>query len=131
MYHYCSEFFRKKEVATMTVKELFDFITDPAITDSNRDAYLDKMSERAAARMLEEVTAQELIDEEVFKKAFIPRRLTEVNKLFYEYKYEICQHFQSLLISFVLENLVGLNNNFALWVGVVKSHLKDHVVIFP
>lgn len=68
----------------MTVKELFDFITDPVVTDSNKDAYLDKMSERAAARMLEEVTAQELIDEEVFKKAFIPRRLTEVNKIFYE-----------------------------------------------
>jgi len=73
-----SEFFRKKEVATMTVKELFDFITDPTITDNNRDAYLDKMSERAAARTLEEVTAQEQIDEEVFKKAFIPKRLTEV-----------------------------------------------------
>lgn len=73
-----SEFFRKKEVATMTVKELFDFITDPTITDSNRDAYLDKMSERAAARTLEEVSAQEQIDEEVFKKAFIPKRLTEV-----------------------------------------------------
>ncbi|XP_033608866.1 serine/threonine-protein kinase RIO1 isoform X2 [Cryptotermes secundus] len=73
-----SEFFRKKEVATMTVKELFDFITDPTVTDSNRDAYLDKMSERAAARTLEEVSAQEEIDEEVFKKAFIPKRLTEV-----------------------------------------------------
>lgn len=88
MYRYFSEFFRKKDVATMTVKELFDFITDPTITDSNRDAYLDKMSERAAARMLEEVTAQEQIDEEVFKKSFIPRRLTEVNKIFYEYKYQ-------------------------------------------
>lgn len=73
-----SEFFRKKEVATMTVKELFDFITDPTVTDYNRDAYLDKMSERAAAQTLEEVTAQEQIDEEVFKKAFIPKRLTEV-----------------------------------------------------
>lgn len=72
----------------MTVKELFDFITDPTITDNNMDAYLDKMSEKAAARTLEEVTAQELIDEEVFKKAFIPKRLTEVFKIFYEYKYQ-------------------------------------------
>jgi len=72
----------------MTVKELFDFITDPTITDNNRDAYLDKMSETAAARTLEEVTAQEQIDEEVFKKAFIPRRLTEVCKIVYEYKYQ-------------------------------------------
>jgi RIO kinase 1 len=62
----------------MTVRELFDFITDPTITDSNRDAYLDKMSERTAARTLEEVSVQEQIDEEVFKKAFIPKSLTEV-----------------------------------------------------
>jgi RIO kinase 1 len=75
-------------VATVTVKELFDFITDPTITDNNRDDYLDKMSERAAARTLEEVTAQEQIDEEVFKKAFIPKRLTEVCKIVYEYKYQ-------------------------------------------
>jgi RIO kinase 1 len=72
----------------MTVKELFDFITGPTITDNNRDAYLDKMSERAAARTLEEVTVQEQIDEEVFKKAFIPKRLTEVCKIVYEYKYQ-------------------------------------------
>ncbi|XP_069669068.1 serine/threonine-protein kinase RIO1 isoform X2 [Periplaneta americana] len=73
-----SDFFRKKNVATMTVKELFDFITDPTVTENNRDAYLDKMSEKAASRTLEEVTAQELIDEEVFKKAYIPKRLIEV-----------------------------------------------------
>ncbi|PSN50976.1 Serine/threonine-protein kinase RIO1 [Blattella germanica] len=73
-----SEFFRKKGVATMTVKELFDFITDRSITESNRDAYLDKMSERAAARTFEEMTAQEQIEEEVFKKAYIPKTLTEV-----------------------------------------------------
>jgi RIO kinase 1 len=66
----------------MTVKELFDFITDPTIIDSNRDAYLDKMSERAAARTLEEVSAKEQIDEEVFKKAFIPKRLTEVYNIY-------------------------------------------------
>jgi len=77
----------------MTVKELFDFITDPTITDNNRDAYLDKMSERAAARTLEEVTAQEQIDEEVFKNAFIPKRLTEVCKIVYEYK---CQSIFSI-----------------------------------
>jgi RIO kinase 1 len=78
-------------VATMTVKELFDFITDPTITESNRDAYLDKMSEKAATRTLEEVTAQEQIDEEVFKKAFIPKRLTEVCKIFY-YEHQICPY---------------------------------------
>ncbi|XP_063221197.1 serine/threonine-protein kinase RIO1 isoform X2 [Bacillus rossius redtenbacheri] len=73
-----TEFFRRKEVATMTVKELFDFITDPTVSEGNMEQYLDKVSERAAARSAEEATAQELVDEEVFKNAFIPKRLTEV-----------------------------------------------------
>nr|CAD7599407.1 unnamed protein product [Timema genevievae] len=77
-----TEFFKRKEVATMTIKELFDFITDPTITEINIDEYLDKVSERAAARTLEvtseEYIAQEQIDEAVFKNAFIPKRLAEV-----------------------------------------------------
>nr|CAD7197277.1 unnamed protein product [Timema douglasi] len=77
-----TEFFKRKEVATMTIKELFDFITDPTIKEVNIEEYLDKVSERAAARTIEvtseECTAQEQIDEEVFKNAFIPKRLAEV-----------------------------------------------------
>nr|CAD7401879.1 unnamed protein product [Timema poppensis] len=77
-----TEFFKRKEVATMTIKELFDFITDPTIREVNIEEYLDKVSERAAARTIEvtseECTAQEQIDEEVFKNAFIPKRLAEV-----------------------------------------------------
>nr|CAD7426731.1 unnamed protein product [Timema monikensis] len=77
-----TEFFKRKEVATMTIKELFDFITDPTIREINIEEYLDKVSERAAARTIEvtseEYTAQEQIDEEVFKNAFIPKRLAEV-----------------------------------------------------
>lgn len=37
------EFFVKHGVAVMTVRELFDFITDPSITCSNMDQYLDKV----------------------------------------------------------------------------------------
>ncbi|GLH03723.1 Serine/threonine-protein kinase RIO1 [Gryllus bimaculatus] len=73
-----NEFFRKKDVATMTVKELFDFITDPTVTETNMEEYLDRVSEIAAVRTIEERTAQELIDEEVFKKAYIPKTLREV-----------------------------------------------------
>nr|CAD7414911.1 unnamed protein product [Timema cristinae] len=77
-----TEFFKRKEVATMTIKELFDFITDPTIREINIEEYLDKVSERAASRTIEvtseEYTAQEQIDEEVFKNAFIPKRLAEV-----------------------------------------------------
>lgn len=73
-----SEYFRKKDVATMTVKELFDFITDPTVTEENMEEYLDRVSENASRRSFEEMTAQEQIDNEVFKTMFIPKRLTEV-----------------------------------------------------
>uniref|UniRef100_A0A336LVC2 Serine/threonine-protein kinase RIO1 n=1 Tax=Culicoides sonorensis TaxID=179676 RepID=A0A336LVC2_CULSO len=73
-----SHFFRKFEVSTMTVKELFDFVTDPNITDENMEDKLNDISERISERNLDELTAQEKIDEEVFKQAFIPKRLNEV-----------------------------------------------------
>lgn len=73
-----TEFFRKKNVPTLTVKELFDFVTDSNITHSNIDTYLDTVMEIAAQRSLTEVTEQEKVDEEVFKRSFIPRTLDEV-----------------------------------------------------
>lgn len=74
-----SEFFRKKEVSTMTVKELFDFITDPTVTEDNMEEYLEKISEKIANRDLSQLTAQEKVEEEVFKQSFIPKRLDEVS----------------------------------------------------
>lgn len=73
-----SDFFRKKGVATLTVKELFDFITDATIKESNLEECLEKLSEKVASRDLEEMTAQEQIEEEAFKNIYIPKRLTEV-----------------------------------------------------
>ncbi|XP_075161380.1 RIO kinase 1 [Haematobia irritans] len=73
-----SEFFRKKSVATMTVKELFDFITDQTITEENMEACLEKISEKIKDRDFEAITAQEKIDEAVWQQTFIPKRLDEV-----------------------------------------------------
>ncbi|KAH9644148.1 hypothetical protein HF086_010363 [Spodoptera exigua] len=73
-----SDFFRKKGIATLTVKELFDFITDSTINESNLEACLDKLSAKAAQRNLDDMTAQEQIEEEAFKNIYIPKRLTEV-----------------------------------------------------
>lgn len=73
-----TDFFRRKEVATMTVKELFEFITDPTVNESNMDEYLDVVSEKAAVRSQAETSAQEEIENEVFKNMYIPKRLTEV-----------------------------------------------------
>jgi len=54
------------------------FITDPTINDSNIDDYLEKLSEKISNRDVNELTEQEKIDEEVFKNAYIPKRLDEV-----------------------------------------------------
>lgn len=74
-----SEFFRKRGVATMTVRELFEFVTNPRIAEADVEAYLEAMSQRLAERDLNDLTEQEKIDEEVFKSAYIPKRLDEVS----------------------------------------------------
>ncbi|KFV82894.1 Serine/threonine-protein kinase RIO1, partial [Struthio camelus australis] len=73
-----NDFFQKHNVAVMTVRELFEFITDPSITSENLDDYLSEAMEIASKRTEEERSSQDNVDEEVFKKAYIPRTLTEV-----------------------------------------------------
>jgi RIO kinase 1 len=60
----------------MTVRELFNFVTDLSITNDNIDAYLDEAMRIAAERPPDDDTDR--ADEEVFKKAFIPRKLNDV-----------------------------------------------------
>lgn len=71
-----TNFFRRKEVSTMTIKELFDFVTDSTITDV--DEYLEKLMEIASQRTIEDVTDKEKVEEEVFKQVFIPQSLRDV-----------------------------------------------------
>ncbi|KAM9233589.1 serine/threonine-protein kinase RIO1 [Dugong dugon] len=73
-----NDFFLKHSVAVMTVRELFEFVTDPSITHENMDAYLSKAMEIASQRTNEERSSQDHVDEEVFKRAYIPRTLNEV-----------------------------------------------------
>ncbi|ERE78554.1 serine/threonine-protein kinase RIO1 [Cricetulus griseus] len=73
-----NDFFFKHAVAVMTVRELFEFVTDPSITPENMDGYLEKAMEIASQRTKEEKTSQDHVDEEVFKQAYIPRTLNEV-----------------------------------------------------
>lgn len=49
----------------MTMKELFEFVTDANITDDNMDEYLEEAMKLASSRSHEELTAQEKVDEEV------------------------------------------------------------------
>eukprot|EP01010_Urceolus_cornutus_P001216 NODE_173_length_2114_cov_313.467312_g137_i0.p1 GENE.NODE_173_length_2114_cov_313.467312_g137_i0~~NODE_173_length_2114_cov_313.467312_g137_i0.p1 ORF type:complete len:656 (+),score=196.26 NODE_173_length_2114_cov_313.467312_g137_i0:63-1970(+) len=61
----------------MTMQELFNFVTDPTITDDKVDAYLQHMQEVIANRPAGWAAENE-VDEEVFKKVHIPRGLGEI-----------------------------------------------------
>ncbi|KAK2555338.1 Serine/threonine-protein kinase RIO1 [Acropora cervicornis] len=73
-----TEFFKKNGVCVMTVKELFDFVTDPNINDGNMEDYLEKAQSIAANRDVTSNNPEEIVKEEVFKKVYIPRTLDEV-----------------------------------------------------
>jgi RIO kinase 1 len=99
------QFFSKHAVAVPTVREMFDFVVDPAVDATNVDACLEALAESAAARELRrgrgdggegaaEVGAQVGVGfgvskgaradedgmvDEVWQQAFIPKRLDEVD----------------------------------------------------
>uniref|UniRef100_A0A673XF26 Serine/threonine-protein kinase RIO1 n=1 Tax=Salmo trutta TaxID=8032 RepID=A0A673XF26_SALTR len=74
-----NDFFLKRGVAAMTLRELFEFVIDPSITSSNINLYLEKAMDIASERTAEERSNQDSVNEEVFKNAYIPRTLTEVS----------------------------------------------------
>ena len=77
--HNVNEFFRKKKVNVLTVKELFDFVVNLNIEEGEEEAALGKLSEKASLRTEDERSAQEIVEAEVFKQIFIPRKLMEVD----------------------------------------------------
>lgn len=81
-----TDFFHRKQVCTMGVKDLFDFVTDVTITDENIEQYLEKAQQKAVSRSEEEVTPEDKIFEAVFQNVFIPRTLDDVKT--YEEDYE-------------------------------------------
>ncbi|KAJ0403693.1 hypothetical protein P43SY_003805 [Pythium insidiosum] len=64
-------------LTTMTLQELFDFVTDPRIADDEVDGYLERLQEKIAARPAERSHAEQ-VEEAVFMNTFIPRSLGEV-----------------------------------------------------
>ncbi|KAJ9088118.1 Serine/threonine-protein kinase rio1, variant 2 [Entomophthora muscae] len=75
-----TDYFRKKGVAVMSLKELFHFVMDstlPIEEGEELDAVMDELSKKVAERTPQEL--QKLLkDEEVFKQTYIPRHLEEV-----------------------------------------------------
>ncbi|KAL4432421.1 hypothetical protein ABPG77_001720 [Micractinium sp. CCAP 211/92] len=74
-----NDFFRRAGVATLTVRELFDFAVDPALGTEGPelDAELDRLMELASSRPATLSAEQEVADA-VFAQAFIPKKLDDV-----------------------------------------------------
>ncbi|KAJ8772308.1 hypothetical protein K2173_027485 [Erythroxylum novogranatense] len=70
-----SDFFKKNGVAVMTIRELFDFIVDPTITDDSVDSYLEEVQKRVSER---DMTEEDEIADSVFLQAYIPKTLEHV-----------------------------------------------------
>ena len=81
--HNLNEFFKRKCVNVLTVKELFEFVVDvariPVNDEKTWEIELARLSQIAAGRTEEERSAQQEVEEEVFKQIFIPRSLLEVD----------------------------------------------------
>lgn len=70
------EFFHHHDVATLSIKSLFDFLTDPTITLDNMEICLDRLQTNMVN--LSPLTNEEIVEQEVFKNAYIPKNLNEV-----------------------------------------------------
>lgn len=86
----------------MSMKDLFDFITDPTVNEKNIDEYLDKMSKMMENKSTD-IDPEQQIEEEVFKNAYIPQRLTEVSSII---KIE-----NSLILLYLLTKVIHSNHN--------------------
>ncbi|KMY99034.1 serine/threonine-protein kinase RIO1 [Drosophila simulans] len=102
-----SEFFRKRAVATMTVKELFDFITDQTITTDNMEECLERISERIKDRDFDAISAQEKIDEAVWQNTYIPKRLDEVR----HFERDVAKAKQGVQQNLIYGKITGLTSD--------------------
>jgi len=74
-----NHFFRKNGVLTLTLRELFDFVTDPNLLDEDVDRYLEKLQESTSGRSLAELESLEKeTEEQIFLHSYLPKRLDEV-----------------------------------------------------
>ncbi|WCJ36258.1 Serine/threonine-protein kinase Rio1 [Euphorbia peplus] len=70
-----SDYFKRHGVAVMTIRELFDFIVDPTITDDSVDSYLEEIQQKILTR---DLTAEDEIADSVFVQSYIPKTLDNV-----------------------------------------------------
>eukprot|EP00960_Hanusia_phi_P068003 766749-Hanusia_phi.AAC.5 len=74
-----NDFFHKKGVNTMTVRQLFDFCVDESIGDKEEEAekYLMELQSRV---LHQTITAEDEVEAAVFQQAFIPQNLSQIEE---------------------------------------------------
>ena len=98
------EYFRKKGVSTLTMKELFDFVTDVTITADNLDAYLEQCMTLTSSRTADDVTEQDKIDEAVRNQ-----HLQTISTLYYPFNlYKYFMLYLVILFTFFIMQVLGL-----------------------
>ncbi|KAL9665036.1 hypothetical protein QQ045_020445 [Rhodiola kirilowii] len=75
-----SDFFRREGVAVMTIRELFDFIVDPSITDDSVDSYLEEVQAKILARG-NQISPEDEVADAVFVQSYIPKTLDHVRNV--------------------------------------------------
>ena len=73
-----NNYFRRKGVSTLTLKELFDFATDPNLADDQVEEYLQQLQTTASERSAQQLEEIEKQEELVFLNSYLPARLNEV-----------------------------------------------------
>jgi RIO kinase 1 len=73
-----TEFFRRKGVNVVGVRDFYDFVVDPNIAAGGEEAALEKLNKKAESMTEEERSADQIVEEEVFKNIHIARTLEEV-----------------------------------------------------
>ena len=88
---------------------MFDFVTDPTITDHNIDEYLEKAQDKAITRGTTIDTPEEEISKAVFKNIFIPRTLHEVA----DYEKDYCQMQSGEQTDIAYHTITGLRRDLS------------------
>jgi len=71
-------FFRKQDVATVTLRELFLFIVDKSITEDNKSECWELLNKAAEDRGVNGLSEEQKLDEEVFKDTYLPQNFSQV-----------------------------------------------------
>jgi len=74
-----NHFFGKNKVCVLSLQELFNFVTDITIDESNIEAEVDRIMRNAVESGRKWDPKELNVEEEVFKKRFIPRTLHDID----------------------------------------------------